>query len=297
MNCLTFVSSSNKVNSIPIFIEIQKNCGIVITYCLLYSFDFGFDVEAEFEELLQGWMAMPDSMTDEDREFRAGRTETRKMVSEKMARKLRRRSFSESLCDVTFSFDLLSDGVKFGVEKSEKNLDKIKSGSCCLNSTYVNSENKNRETNSKNENENEKPCLWIVSQTPDLDPSRFLVQWLAASLSDIPLVMYQTRIVQTGPNNDNDDDNEDFGADIVASICAGVEERGWDAKQLLHALLDGGKTSIFDPVKSDPASIFDPVRSDPASIFDPVRSDPASIFDSASQNNNENKAASNGFDI
>ncbi len=250
---------------------------------------------------------MPDSMTDEDREFRAGRTETRKMVSEKMARKLRRRSFSESLCDVTFSFDLLSDGVKFGVEKSEQNFDKIKSGSCCLNSTYANSENKNRETDPKNENENEKPCLWIVSQTPDLDPSRFLVQWLAASLSDIPLVMYQTRIVQTGPNNDNDED-EDFGADIVASICAGVEERGWDAKQLLHALLDGGKTSIFDPVRSDPASIFDPVKSDPASIFDPVRSDPASIynpvrsdpasiFDSASQNNNGNKAASNGLDI
>jgi hypothetical protein len=262
---------------------------------LFHSFDFGFDVEAEFEELLQGWMAMPESMTDDDREFRAGRTETRKMVSEKMARKLRRRSFSGSLCDVTFSFDLLSDGVKFGVEKSEKNLDKIKSGSCCLNSTYVNSENKNRETNPKNENENEKPCLWIVSQTPDLDPSRFLVQWLAASLSDIPLVMYQTRIVQNGPNND--DDNEDFGADIVASICAGVEERGWDAKQLLYALLDGGKTSIFDPVRSDPATIFDPVRSDSASIFDSVRSDPASIFDSESQNNNENKATSNGLDI
>ena len=41
--------------------------------------------------------------------------------------------------------------------------------------------------------ESEKPCLWIVSQTPDIDPSRFLVQWLAASLYDIPLVMYQTR--------------------------------------------------------------------------------------------------------
>ena len=219
---------------------------------LLFSFDFGFDVEAEFEELLQGWMPLPDSMSDEDREFRANRTETRKMISEKMARKLRRRSFSESLCDVTFSFDLLSDGVK--LNGSSKNLDKIKSGSCCFDTNYINSGNKNsnndEESDSKQNfnDENEKPCLWIVSQTPDLDPSRFLVQWLAASLSDIPLVMYQTRIVQNGPNVDDD---EDFGADIVASICAGVEERGWDAKQLLHALLDGGKASIFDPVSQE----------------------------------------------
>ena len=79
---------------------------------------------------------------------------------------------------------------------------------------------------------------------------RFLVQWLAASLSNVPLVMYQTRLVQmlrdVNDDNDGDVNNDDFGADIVASICAGVEERGWDAKQLLQALLDGGKTSLFD---------------------------------------------------
>ena len=54
---------------------------------------------------------------------------------------------------------------------------------------------------------------------------------------------------QASHRDDNDCDeveNDDFGADVVASICAGVEERGWDAKQLLHALLDCGKTSLFD---------------------------------------------------
>ena len=51
-----------------------------------------------------------------------------------------------------------------------------------------------------------------------------------------------TRLAQTSPG----DVEDDFGSDIVASICAGVEERGWDAKQLLHALLDGGKHSLFD---------------------------------------------------
>ncbi len=55
------------------------------------------------------------------------------------------------------------------------------------------------------------------------------------------VVFILTRLAQGSP-----DEDEDFGADIVASICAGVEERGWDAKQLLHALLDGGKNSIFD---------------------------------------------------
>ena len=88
--------------------------------------------------------------------------------------------------------------------------------------------------------------------------NRFLVQWLAASLSNVPLVMYQTRLVQMlrDPNDDCDADadvnNDDFGADIVASICTGVEERGWDAKQLLQALLDGGKTSLFDVDDSKP---------------------------------------------
>ena len=51
-----------------------------------------------------------------------------------------------------------------------------------------------------------------------------------------------SRLAQTSPG----DVEDDFGSDIVASICAGVEERGWDAKQLLHALLDGGKYSLFD---------------------------------------------------
>ena len=58
------------------------------------------------------------------------------------------------------------------------------------------------------------------------------------------------RLAQSSP----DDVDEDFGADIVASICAGVEERGWDAKQLLHALLDGGgKHSLFDTSPTDQA--------------------------------------------
>ena len=37
-----------------------------------------------------------------------------------------------------------------------------------------------------------KQYAWIISPTPSLDPARFLFQWLAVSLADIPLLVYQS---------------------------------------------------------------------------------------------------------
>jgi hypothetical protein len=36
-----------------------------------------------------------------------------------------------------------------------------------------------------------KQYAWIVNPPPLLDPARFLFQWLAVSLADIPLLVYQ----------------------------------------------------------------------------------------------------------
>lgn len=85
--------------------------------------------------------------------------------------------------------DLLSDGIRRCRNPDEK---KEFWGSFNLDNSMLSRDDHVTKI-PEEKAENEKPCLWIVSQTPDLDPSRFLVQWLAASLNDIPLVMYQTR--------------------------------------------------------------------------------------------------------
>jgi len=63
---------------------------------------------------------------------------------------------------------------------------------------------------------------------------------LAASLNDVQLILYQTKLVQLN------EEDFDFGAEMIASICSGVEDRGWDAKELLKALLDGESQRLFD---------------------------------------------------
>ena len=37
-----------------------------------------------------------------------------------------------------------------------------------------------------------KQYAWIINPTPKLDPARFLFHWLAVSLADIPLLVYQS---------------------------------------------------------------------------------------------------------
>ena len=37
-----------------------------------------------------------------------------------------------------------------------------------------------------------KQYAWIINPTTSLDPARFLFQWLAVSLTEIPLLVYQS---------------------------------------------------------------------------------------------------------
>jgi hypothetical protein len=74
-----------------------------------FSFDFGFDVDSEYEDILQEWIAIPDSSIPDAEadpdvlDFRVARTESRKVMTKKLAKNLRRRSLSESICDVTYN--------------------------------------------------------------------------------------------------------------------------------------------------------------------------------------------------
>jgi hypothetical protein len=47
-------------------------------------------------------MALPETLTDDDRDFRTARIENRKVFAEKVSRNLRRRSFSESMSCSSF---------------------------------------------------------------------------------------------------------------------------------------------------------------------------------------------------
>ena len=50
---------------------------------------------------------------------------------------------------------------------------------------------KSNNLNSKEEESNSKLPIWIVTQSEEVDSKRFLVEWLAASVQDVPLVVYQ----------------------------------------------------------------------------------------------------------
>ena len=94
-------------------------------------------------------MALPQSLTVEDLDFHAARNENRKMITKKLAQNLRRRSLSESLCDVKWNLDLLSDGIKCS---NVAKWDKIKSGSCYLPQFCSASENFSSKNLSDKEN-------------------------------------------------------------------------------------------------------------------------------------------------
>jgi hypothetical protein len=94
---------------------------------------------------------------------------------------------------------------------------------------------------------------------PILGPPKFTQVGIFGLQINHLATLLQTRLSRSCADEDCDDD---FGAEIVASICSGVEDRGWDAKELLRALLDGGKTSIFDAAEAGLSS--DPVAN-PAS--------------------------------
>jgi hypothetical protein len=68
--------------------------------------------------------------------------------------------------------------------------------------------------------------IWIVNHSNQVDSKRFLVEWLAASLHDIPLVVYQAS-------------NGSMSTDVIAAICSWIEEQSWTSEELSNALAEG----------------------------------------------------------
>ena len=65
---------------------------------------------------------------------------------------------------------------------------------------------------------------WIVSPSPataPLDPARFLFQWLAVSVTDIPLLVYQS---------------SSESLDELFQVCGRIEQKGWGTAEVASAL-------------------------------------------------------------
>ena len=87
-----------------------------------------------------------------------------------------------------------------------------------------------REEQSKlNEETNEvfmpKP-IWISGK--NMDTFRFLIEWLAVSLSDIPLV-----ILELQPSSESLNKQDEANKNIIAKICIEADKKGWTTSDLM----------------------------------------------------------------
>ena len=85
-----------------------------------------------------------------------------------------------------------------------------------------------RQKSKPNEPESKLP-VWIVNHSGQVDSKRFLFEWLAASFQDVSLLVYQSS-------------NGSLGTDVVAAICAWIEEQKWTTEELFNALTQGGSS-------------------------------------------------------
>ena len=75
--------------------------------------------------------------------------------------------------------------------------------------------------------------IWIINHSTDVDTKRFLVEWLAASVQDVPLVVYQSS-------------NGAMCTDIIAAICSWIEEQSWTTEELFNALTNSNAGKMFN---------------------------------------------------
>ena len=96
-------------------------------------------------------------------------------------------------------------------------------------SSYGQKFRRRKNSNKGSKEDDVKLPVWIVTHSEEVDSKRFLVEWLAASVSDVPLVVYQAS-------------NGSICTDVVAAICSWIEEQSWTTQELLNALIQGGSS-------------------------------------------------------
>ena len=89
--------------------------------------------------------------------------------------------------------------------------------------------NKQNQPQLNDETSSNKLPIWIITQSEEVDSKRFLVEWLAASIHDVPLVVYQAA-------------NGSICTDVVAAICSWIEEQAWTTQELQNALTQGNSS-------------------------------------------------------
>ena len=71
--------------------------------------------------------------------------------------------------------------------------------------------------------------IWIVNHSNEVDSKRFLIEWLSASVQNVPLVVYQSSKSNGGS----------MCTDVIAAICSWIEEQSWTTEELYCSLLQG----------------------------------------------------------
>ena len=80
----------------------------------------------------------------------------------------------------------------------------------------------------ENEESASKLPIWIVNHSNEVDSKRFLIEWLSASVQNVPLVVYQSSKTDGS-----------MSGDVIAAICSWIEEQSWTTEELYCSLLQG----------------------------------------------------------
>jgi len=68
--------------------------------------------------------------------------------------------------------------------------------------------------------------IWISGR--NIETFRFLIEWLAVSLSDIPLV-----ILELQPSSESSNKQDEANKNIIAKICIEADKKGWTTSDLM----------------------------------------------------------------
>ncbi len=175
----------------------------------MYSFeslDVPYEMDSDFEEM-QANLIKP---LHED--------ELCHIRSYAITEDLRKMCLSDTYLDICMNLDKMTT-------KLPKHDRALKS---CLNLPRLPLQNLKRQTSRKKESDTSKLPLWIINHSSEVDSKRFLVEWLAASIEDVPLVVYQSSNGGT------------MCTDVIAAICSWIEKQNWSTEELFNALATKG---------------------------------------------------------
>ena len=212
-----------------------------------YSFELNGvnDMDVDFEDMLSHLTANESGREEEqDEEEEDERTKILKNFTDAILK----RSMSESLTPIIMNLERTAIGDNITLNKMRpppKLALPRRSRSFDLDDSILLREREAPETppprHESFESDSNKTYVWVVNPPSILHPVRFLFQWLAVSLSDIPLLVYQS-------HDDNLDD--------IFHICGQIEQKGWNTQQVAQTISNFFKATPSEEHAENPFAII-----------------------------------------